>query len=238
MATGGSDSSSGKIAINFAPAEVLEQIPGIKRKLARAIVAVREGSGNITPEILETIARRRFPSGVIENIDFTQNTRLGRDVEDSDETDSDSDEPESKADLLGLLSSARKEVKKQYKEVLKSLGRCTPSGSEREPGQDLTALTSGLPSVPVSTPTSSKQVGVQARPLSSQKMVKKGRPDVPVTSKSDSDSTSDDSAQSPAKPKAGGSPAKGTKQGAADKDTVKAQPKGKPVVALMSKKLS
>ena len=76
---------SGMIAINFADEQLLTLVPGIKAKLAKALVAVRENSGNITPEVLESICRRKFSSLILSMIDFTKNKKV---VESSEEEDS------------------------------------------------------------------------------------------------------------------------------------------------------
>ena len=59
------------VAINFATLDQLQIIPGVKEKLARAILSVRENSGNITPDVLLTLTRGKIPYNVIDNIDFT-----------------------------------------------------------------------------------------------------------------------------------------------------------------------
>ena len=46
-------------------------MPGVKEKLARAILSVRENSGNITPDVLLTLRRGKIPYNVIDNNDFT-----------------------------------------------------------------------------------------------------------------------------------------------------------------------
>ena len=61
------------VAINFASVQELTGIPGIGHKLAKAIVAVRRSSGNITPEILTSIARRQFTEDELQLVDFTPN---------------------------------------------------------------------------------------------------------------------------------------------------------------------
>ena len=68
-----SDSSENMsaVAINFATLDQLQTIPGVKEKLARAILSVRENSGNITPDVLLTLTRGKIPYDVIDNIDFT-----------------------------------------------------------------------------------------------------------------------------------------------------------------------
>ena len=54
----------------------------MKEKLARAILSVRENSGNITPDVLLTLTRGKIPYNVIDNIDFTFDKALA-DEEDS-----------------------------------------------------------------------------------------------------------------------------------------------------------
>jgi hypothetical protein len=44
--------------------------------LAKALIAVRESSGNITREILEAICRRRFSPEILAMMDLRQNTSL------------------------------------------------------------------------------------------------------------------------------------------------------------------
>ena len=70
------------VAINFATLNQLQTIPGVKEKLARAILSVRENSGNITPDVLLTLTRGKIPYNVIDNIDFTFDEALA-DEEDS-----------------------------------------------------------------------------------------------------------------------------------------------------------
>ena len=70
------------VAINFATLDQLQTIPGVKEKLARAILSVRENSGNITPDVLLTLTRGKIPYNVIDNIDFTFDEAL-TDEEDS-----------------------------------------------------------------------------------------------------------------------------------------------------------
>ena len=70
------------VAINFATLDQLQTIPGVKEKLARAILSVRENSGNITPDVLLTLTRGKIPYNVIDNIDFTFDEALA-DEEDS-----------------------------------------------------------------------------------------------------------------------------------------------------------
>ena len=70
------------VAINFATLDQLQTIPGVKEKLARAILSVRENSGNITPDVLLTLTRGKIPYDVIDNIDFTFDEALA-DEEDS-----------------------------------------------------------------------------------------------------------------------------------------------------------
>ena len=79
-----SDSSENMsaVAINFATLDQLQTIPGVKEKLARAILSVRENSGNITPDVLLTLTRGKIPYNVIDNIDFTFDEALA-DEEDS-----------------------------------------------------------------------------------------------------------------------------------------------------------
>ena len=70
------------VSINFATLDQLQTIPGVKEKLARAILSVRENSGNITPDVLLTLTRGKIPYNVIDNIDFTFDEALA-DEEDS-----------------------------------------------------------------------------------------------------------------------------------------------------------
>ena len=70
------------VAINFATLDQLQTIPGVKEKLARAILSVRENSGNITLDVLLTLTRGKIPYNVIDNIDFTFDEALA-DEEDS-----------------------------------------------------------------------------------------------------------------------------------------------------------
>ena len=79
-----SDSSENMsaVAINFATLDQLQTIPGVKEKLARAILSVRENSGNKTPDVLLTLTRGKIPYNVIDNIDFTFDEALA-DEEDS-----------------------------------------------------------------------------------------------------------------------------------------------------------
>ena len=70
------------VAINFATLDQLQTIPGVKEKLAKAILSVRENSGNITPDVLLTLTRGKIPYDVIDNIDFTFDEALA-DEEDS-----------------------------------------------------------------------------------------------------------------------------------------------------------
>ena len=67
-----------KVAINFASADELANvIPGLGKKLAKLIVSVRKGSGNITPEILSTLTRRQYSKQELELVDFTPDLSLG-----------------------------------------------------------------------------------------------------------------------------------------------------------------
>lgn len=68
--------STRPVAINFAPASELTRIPGIGSGIASAIVSIRENSGNITPQVLETIMRAKLTQSVLEIIDFTLNKQL------------------------------------------------------------------------------------------------------------------------------------------------------------------
>ena len=70
------------VAINFATLDQLQTIQGVKEKLARAILSVRENGGNITPDVLLTLTRGKIPYNVIDNIDFTFDEALA-DEEDS-----------------------------------------------------------------------------------------------------------------------------------------------------------
>ena len=70
------------VAITFATLDELQTILGEKEKLARAILSVRENSGNITPDVLLTLTRGKIPYNVIDNIDFTFDEALA-DEEDS-----------------------------------------------------------------------------------------------------------------------------------------------------------
>jgi hypothetical protein len=60
------------VSINFAPMDQLRTIPHVGTSLAKAIVAVRESSGNITREILQTICRHKFSPEMLGQIDFTK----------------------------------------------------------------------------------------------------------------------------------------------------------------------
>jgi hypothetical protein len=68
------------IAINFAPVGELVKIPGVGHKLAKAIVSVRESSGNISRVVLETIMRRGLTPEVEALIDFRENSSLAEDM--------------------------------------------------------------------------------------------------------------------------------------------------------------
>ena len=70
------------VAINFATLNQLQRIPGVKEKLARAILSVRENSRNITPDVLLTLTRGKMSYNVIDNIGFTFDEALA-DKEDS-----------------------------------------------------------------------------------------------------------------------------------------------------------
>ena len=65
-----------QVPVNYASAYELATIPGIGRKLSKAIVAVRQSSGNITAEILTTISRRQFSVEELKGLDFAQNVDL------------------------------------------------------------------------------------------------------------------------------------------------------------------
>lgn len=94
-----------KIAINFAPISDLMKIPGVKVKLARTIIAVRESSGNITPEILAALMRRPLSNGVINFIDFEKNASLS---ENSDTSGADGEgEDEGGQDSFGEWSQGQ-----------------------------------------------------------------------------------------------------------------------------------
>ena len=67
------------VAINFATLDQLQTIPGVKEKLARAILSVRVNSGNITRDVLLTLTRGKIPCNVIDNIDFTFDEALFKD---------------------------------------------------------------------------------------------------------------------------------------------------------------
>jgi hypothetical protein len=61
------------VALNFCDIDQLILIPGIGKKLAVALLSVRENSGNITPEILSVICRKKFTEDELALIDFTSN---------------------------------------------------------------------------------------------------------------------------------------------------------------------
>lgn len=79
------------VLVNFAGVRELAAISGIGPKLAKAIVAVRCSAGNLTPELLDLIARRRFTKAELRLIDFRRNDNLFE-IGGSDE--SDIEEPE------------------------------------------------------------------------------------------------------------------------------------------------
>jgi hypothetical protein len=62
--------------INFALVEQLKAIPHVRTRLAKAIVAVREDSGYITRDNLQTICRRKLSPKILAVIDCTQNKSL------------------------------------------------------------------------------------------------------------------------------------------------------------------
>ena len=64
------------VAINFASEQELITIPGVKGRLARTIVAVRENSGNLTKEILEVLMRKKMSAKTLAMIDFTKSKTL------------------------------------------------------------------------------------------------------------------------------------------------------------------
>lgn len=78
----------GHIAINFADENTLTAIPGVKDRLARAIVAVRENYGNKTPEISSTLSRCNHSPEALALIDFTKNRSL-KAVSSGESSDSD-----------------------------------------------------------------------------------------------------------------------------------------------------
>jgi hypothetical protein len=78
-----------KIAVNYASASELETIPGIKSKLAKALITVRENSGNLTLEVLETICRRKFTVQVVELLDFVPNPALSAPLSEDEDDESD-----------------------------------------------------------------------------------------------------------------------------------------------------
>ena len=61
------------VAINFGSFDELQTIPGIGPKLADLILSVRDSSGNITPEVLERLARGRLDKSALADIDFAFN---------------------------------------------------------------------------------------------------------------------------------------------------------------------
>jgi hypothetical protein len=60
------------VATNIASVEQLKAILHVGSSLAKAIVAVRESSGNITRDILQTICWPKFSPEILGQIDFTQ----------------------------------------------------------------------------------------------------------------------------------------------------------------------
>ena len=117
---------TGTVAINFASEEQLTTIPGIKAKLARALMAVRENSGNITPDVLETICRKKFSDKLLRKIDFTKNKNLPavatseEDSEASASSESDTDaEPQSEpsgtdwAEVAKVIRAAKQVIESQ-----------------------------------------------------------------------------------------------------------------------------
>lgn len=134
---------TGMVAINFASEEQLTTIPGIKAKLARAIVAVRENSGNITPDVLQTICRKTFSAKLLKKIDFTKNKNLPAVAtsEDSEasasETDSDA-EPQSEpsgtdwSEVAKVIRAAKQVIEgQQVQKQTESKETTTLSSSEK-----------------------------------------------------------------------------------------------------------
>jgi hypothetical protein len=76
-----------KIAVNYVPAAGLETIPGIKAKLAKALITIRENSGNLTLEVLETICRQKFDRQVVEMLDFSPNPALAGQLSENEDDD-------------------------------------------------------------------------------------------------------------------------------------------------------
>ena len=116
---------TGTVAINFASEEQLTAIPGIKAKLSRALVAVRVNSGNITPDVLQTICRKNFPDKLLSKIDFTKNKSLPavatseEDSEASASSESDTD-AESQSDPSGTDWAEVAKVIRAVKQVIES----------------------------------------------------------------------------------------------------------------------
>ena len=107
---------TGTVAINFASEEQLTTIPGTKAKLARALVASRENSGNI----------KKFSDKLLSKIDFTKNKNLPavatseEDSEASASSESDTDaEPQSEpsstdwAEVAKVIRAAKQVIESQ-----------------------------------------------------------------------------------------------------------------------------
>ena len=139
---------TGTVAINFASEEQLTTIPGIKAKLARALVAVRENSGNITPDVLETICRKKFSDKLLREIDFTKNKNLPavatseEDSEASASSESDTDaEPQSEpsgtdwAEVAKVIRAAKQVIESQQtvkQEEKKGTACLSPDKAEKK----------------------------------------------------------------------------------------------------------
>jgi len=134
--------SWGPVAINFATVEGLTQIPGIKTKLAKAIVSVRENTGNVDKEILQTLARRTFSQEILDNIDFTKNSKLQYVQSESDFADEGDEDDETNdeegavgqkihpkqpspvyGEVLAALDSACKLIKTEKKDMMDDLAK-------------------------------------------------------------------------------------------------------------------